>query len=86
MKIFIMESYEESCKMMVQTIDHIVSELKEDLEKEKKEKEATESRWKYHQNQFYKLIAEMLETERIYIQDLEEVRKIMWLLKKVDYI
>ena len=60
--------------MMVQIVDHILTELQEDLEKAKKEKEAAEARRKCDQNQFNKLLAEMMETERIYISDLEEVR------------
>ena len=60
--------------MIFQIIDHILAELQEDLEKVKKEKEAAEAGRKSDQNQFHKLLAEMMETEKIYISDLEEVR------------
>ena len=60
--------------MMVQIVDHILTELQEDLEKAKKEKEDAAARRKCDENQFNKLLAEMMETERIYISDLEEVR------------
>ena len=60
--------------MMGQEIYHIQSELEGDLEKEKKEIKAIDDKRQHHQKQLYKLLAEMLETEKIYVQDLEEVK------------
>ena len=59
--------------MMGKVVDHIVSELKEDLDKANKDINYVEEKRKTNQMKFDKLLEEILETERIYVQDLEEV-------------
>ena len=54
---------------MVHIVDHLVSGLQTDLEKRRA---GSEARIKC-ENQLYRLLAEMVETERKYVQDLEQV-------------
>ena len=61
--------------MMGKVVDHIVSELKEDLDKANKDRKYVREKRKSNQMKFDKLLAEILETERIYVEDLEEVFK-----------
>ena len=61
--------------MMGRAVDHIVSELKDDLNKENNERNHIEKKRENNQAKFEKLLAEIVETERIYVQDLEEVFK-----------
>ena len=59
--------------MMGKVVDHIVSELKEDLDKANKDRKHVREKRKSNQMKVDKLLAEILETERIYVQDLEQV-------------
>ena len=58
--------------MMVKLVDHLVQGLSIDIERKKQE---TASRQRL-ETQLYRLLSEMLETERKYVSDLEQVRKI----------
>ena len=61
--------------MMGKVVDHIVSELQDDLDKANKDRKLVREKRKSNQMKFDRLLAEILETERIYVQDLEEVFK-----------
>jgi hypothetical protein len=61
--------------MMGKVVDHIVSELQDDLDKANKDRKHVREKRKSNQMKFDRLLAEILETERIYVQDLEEVFK-----------
>ena len=56
--------------MMVKLVDHLVQGLHIDMDKRKQE---TAARQKL-QTQLYKLLAELVDTERKYVRDLEKVR------------
>lgn len=56
--------------MMVKLVDHLVQGLAIDIERKKQE---TASRQRL-ETQLYRLLSEMLETERKYVSDLEQVR------------
>ena len=58
-----------SDKMMVKLVDHLVQGLHIDMDKRKQE---TAARQKL-ETQLYKLLAELVETERKYVRDLEKV-------------
>ena len=58
--------------MMVKIVDHLVQGLAIDIEKKKQEGVARQRL----ETQLYRLLSEMLETERKYVSDLEQVRKI----------
>ena len=53
-------------------MDHLVQGLAIDMER-KKQEAATRQRL---ETQLYRLLTEMVETERKYVRDLEQVRKI----------
>ena len=55
--------------MMVKIVDHLVQGLHIDIEKRKQE---NASRQKL-ETQLYKLLTELVETERKYVKDLEKV-------------
>ena len=57
---------------MVKLVDHLVQGLAIDIER-KKQETATRQRL---ETQLYRLLTEMVETERKYVRDLEQVRKI----------
>ena len=59
--------------MVVQVIEHVISRIREDLDEVKIEMNVSEERKKHYELKLHKLLAEMLETERIYVKDLEEV-------------
>ena len=59
--------------MVVQVIEHVITRIREDLDEVKIEMNVSEERKKQYELKLHKLLAEMLETERIYVQDLEEV-------------
>ena len=63
---------QESVKMMVKIVDHLVQGLAIDIEKKKHEAVARQRL----ETQLYRLLSEMLETERKYVSDLEQVGKI----------
>ena len=56
--------------MMVKIVDHLVQGLHIDIEKRKQE---NASRQKL-ETQLYKLLTELVETERKYVKDLEKVK------------
>ena len=56
--------------MMVKIVDHLVQGLAIDIEKKKQEGVARQRL----ETQLYRLLSEMLETERKYVSDLEQVR------------
>ena len=58
--------------MMVKIVDHLVQGLAIDIEKKKQEAVARQRL----ETQLYRLLSEMLETERKYVSDLEQVGKI----------
>ena len=55
--------------MVAQSVDHLVSGLETDLDRNRQEFAAR----KKCENQLYRLLAELVETERKYVQDLEQV-------------
>ena len=57
---------------MVKIVDHLVQGLAIDIEKKKQEAVARQRL----ETQLYRLLSEMLETERKYVSDLEQVGKI----------
>ena len=57
---------------IVDHLDHLVQGLAIDMER-KKQEAATRQRL---ETQLYRLLTEMVETERKYVRDLEQVRKI----------
>jgi len=59
---------DESIKMMGQIVDHLVTGLQVDIERKRHEFETR----KKCEKQLYRLLAEMVETERNYVQDLEQ--------------
>ena len=59
--------------MMVKLVDHLVQGLHIDIEKRKQE---TAARQKL-ETQLYKLLAELVDTERKYVRDLEKVTFIL---------
>ena len=58
--------------MMVKIVDHLGQGLAIDIEKKKQEAVARQRL----ETQLYRLLSEMLETERKYVSDLEQVGKI----------
>ena len=58
--------------MVIQIVDHLVSGLATDLDRNREEFAVR----KRCENQLYRLLAELVETERKYVQDLEEVNNI----------
>jgi len=54
--------------MMVKIVDHLVQGLAIDIEKKKQEGVARQRL----ETQLYRLLSEMLETERKYVSDLEQ--------------
>ena len=57
-------------KMMVKIVDHLVQGLHIDIEKRKQEAAAKQRL----ETQLYKLLAELIDTERKYVRDLEKVK------------
>ena len=57
---------------IVDHLDHLVQGLAIDMEKKKQESAARQRL----ETQLYRLLTEMVETERKYVRDLEQVRKI----------
>ena len=57
---------------LVDHLDHLVQGLAIDMEKKKQESAARQRL----ETQLYRLLTEMVETERKYVRDLEQVRKI----------
>ena len=58
--------------MVAQSVDHLVSGLETDLDRNRQEFAAR----KKCENHLYRLLAELVETERKYVQDLEQVKNI----------
>ena len=56
--------------MMVKLVDHLVQGLHIDIEKRKQESAQKKQRM---ETQLYKLLTELVETERKYVKDLEKV-------------
>ena len=56
--------------MMVKIVDHLVQGLHIDIEKRKQEAAAKQRL----ETQLYKLLAELIDTERKYVRDLEKVK------------
>ena len=57
---------------IVDHLDHLVQGLTIDMERKKQETAARQRL----ETQLYRLLTEMVETERKYVRDLEQVRKI----------
>lgn len=55
---------------MVKIVDHLVQGLHIDIEKRKQEAAAKQRL----ETQLYKLLAELIDTERKYVRDLEKVK------------
>ena len=66
---------------MVKIVDHLVQGLHIDIEKRKQEN-ANRQRL---ETQLYKLLAELVETERKYVCDLEKVKFLQNLLPRIFF-
>ena len=65
--------------MMGKLVEHFISGLQQDCEKirqDKEDKTSDSDARKKNETKLYQLLSELIETERKYVRDLEEVSRI----------